>query len=291
MEKKQSRVWGVTTWSDDPPCYDVENMRYMMRVQHEAPDTGRKHWHALITFAIPRRMSYVKKIISDNTAHCKVLRNEDTSYLEDGHTAIRAPEEFGEKKKKGQRSDLDAFKRAIEAGASMRTLATEHFGCWLKYEKMIGRYRMITAAPVVSKFTLDQFAAPPITEWDKHVHLYGPHDTGKTQYSLAHFKCPLYVRHVDHLCYFDATEHDGVVVDELSFKHWPISAVINMLNKKDPAMVHVRYNVAHLPAGVKIIFCSNERDIWFDEQKNLDGLSIRSVLAKIDQIYVDKRLF
>lgn len=48
------------------------------------------------------------------------------------------------------------------------------------------------------------------------------------------------MRHADHFKFFDASYHDGIVVDEMSFTHWPINAVINLVNKKDPAMIHIR---------------------------------------------------
>lgn len=288
MDRRQ-RIWGVTTWKEDPPTFDVETMTYMMRVRHRAPETGKEHWHALIAFKKQVYGNGVKKAILDKEAHLRPLQNYDTQYLEDGHTAISAPQEFGEKVKKGARSDIASFKKAIEDGKSISEIAQSHFSCWLKYSAMIPKYRALIKDQYVSKYGKEDFKGE-IVEWDKQWHLWGPPDTGKTQFALAQFEHPLYIRHIDEINNFDPMKNDGIVLDEMDFTHWPVNAVINLLNKKDPQQIHIRYTVACLPAGVNMIFCSNKEGIFFDPMKATQEEQ-ESVLAKVQIMHVDKKLF
>lgn len=73
-----------------------------------------------------------------------------------------------------------------------------------------------------------------------------------------------------------------MVCDEMSFTHWPVCSVIGLLNKKDPAQVHVRYTTALLPAGIRIIFCSNEEEIFYSRNNpNVTMSQIASIDAKL----------
>lgn len=284
---RKSVRWAVTSWGDAVDFND-EVMVYLKRVKHAAPDTGREHWHTFIQFKDSLRMSAVKKLLDDNTIHLLPMKKTDTTYLEDGHSALSEPEEFGEKKQQGQRSDIKAFYADVANGMSLKELSDKHFACWLRYGRSIGEYRLLHME-YKAKYTLEDFHTHPISHWYTHWHLWGPPDTGKTQYALAQFTNPLYVRHQDHLKHYDPSGHDGIVVDELSFAHWPTSTVINMLNKKDPAMIHVRYDVAYLPAGVKIVFCSNEEVIFWNKDTTFEAKE--SILAKITTIYIHDRLY
>lgn len=251
---------------------------------------GRLHWHAFVIFKQPVRRFTCKKLILDNGAHCNPLLRDDTSYLDDGHDTVAGPRTFEEKPTQGKRSDIKSFKEAIDRGDSIREISNSHFGCWCKYGNLITRYRMLQT-DTQSAYPLSSFKWAPLDLEHQHAHLFGPPDTGKTQFALAHFERPLYVRHPDHLTHFDPKHHDGIVVDELSFTHWPICSVINMLNKKDPAMIHIRYQVAYLPAGVRIIFCSNEPDIFYDPSKPVPGYASESIIAKCTSYHVLEKLY
>jgi len=180
-----------------------------------------------------------------------------------------------------------------------------HFVQFCKYRRIVDEYRSATQAHLVSKYKLEDFNVTPITDWVTHWHLWGPANTGcvvslyffnlfrKTQFALAHFKHPLYVRHADELGSFDKLEHDGIVIDEMDFCHWPSSAVINLLNKKDPQQIHIRYRVAHLPEGVKVVFCSNAENIFYDPDKlsPKDFDNVESIKTKIRAVHVKKKMY
>lgn len=286
--------WGVTSWADGPLEYNGAKMRYMRCVHHKCPETGRLHWHSFIQFKSKLRLSEVKKLIKDDTAHCVRLYKDDTSYLDDGHDSISEPMEFGKRVTQGQRTAIADFGEAIRDGKSDKELFEMDAASYLRYHNCIGKVRALYMPEVKAQYSLDQFTFPRIgeDEWDKHYHFWGPADTGKTQFALAHFKKPLYVRHVDKLADFYGGQYDGIVVDEVNFSHWPISSVINLLNKKDPAHVHIRYTVAVLPAEVKIIFCSNEEFIFYDNSRySEETVVVQSIHAKVRTICVEDRMY
>lgn len=88
--------------------------------------------------------------------------------------------------------------------------------------------------------------------------LYGPTNTGKTQWALHQFENPLLVRHMDVLRRFDPAFHDGIVFDDMCFAHLPRESVIHLCDWEEDADIHVRYVVVHIPAGTRKIICANK---------------------------------
>jgi len=93
----------------------------------------------------------------------------------------------------------------------------------------------------------------------------GPPATGKTQWALSHFNKAVLVRHMDDL-HNITCETDGVVFDDMSFKHMPSGAIIHMLDMDFDSPVHLRYNNARIPKGLPRIFTSNDDDIFIPTQ-------------------------
>ena len=106
------------------------------------------------------------------------------------------------------------------------------------------------------------FNRPFITDWSRSWLIHGVSHTGKTQYALAHFQKPLLVRHIDKLKEFDQDIHDGIVFDDMCFKHLHAQAIIHLLDTDNDSQIHCRFNVAEIPEGTKKIFVSNRDDIF-----------------------------
>jgi hypothetical protein len=72
------------------------------------------------------------------------------------------------------------------------------------------------------------------------------------------FECPLVVSHIDDLGDFDASRHDGIVFDDMSFAHLPREAVIHLVDWDLDRSIHIRYKRALIPARTRKIFTSNK---------------------------------
>lgn len=105
------------------------------------------------------------------------------------------------------------------------------------------------------------------TDFKKSWVFVGPPGLGKTQYAKYHFKNPLFVCHLDQLK--DLTpEHDGIVFDDMDFKHLPRSTQIYLTDMEEDRCIHVRYSTVTIPAGTKRIFTCNQYCFIDDEAIN-----------------------
>lgn len=103
---------------------------------------------------------------------------------------------------------------------------------------------------------------PGIAKWarnTKSLWLEGPSGYGKTEFALSLFERPLLVRHIDALKKLDYERHDGVVFDDMSFKHWPRESCLHLLDLARDSDINCRYCCATLRAGFPRIFTSN---VW-----------------------------
>lgn len=94
----------------------------------------------------------------------------------------------------------------------------------------------------------------------------GPPGTGKTQWALSHFEKAVLVRHLDDL-HNITPETDGLVFDDMSFKHIPSGAIIHMLDMDYDAPIHLRYTNGRIPKGMARIFTHNDDDIFYPERE------------------------
>lgn len=91
----------------------------------------------------------------------------------------------------------------------------------------------------------------------KSIVITGLSGAGKTQYALSHFQKPLLCSHVDDLKSLRST-HDGIVFDDMSFRHWPAQSCIHLVDIELPRSINVKYGTARIPAGMPRFFTSNK---------------------------------
>lgn len=202
--------------------------------------------------------------VGRNDVHLEPARGthqQCVDYVSKEDTRVRGPFKFGTDKGVGQgkRSDLDVVKEQIDGGASLRTIARNHFSTWCRNRNALGEYvRMVASERKIVKFTLEQFSLQPLSFADHCSYwIWGPTGTGKTNFALAHFESPLLVRHLDDLKEFDETIHDGIVFDDISFTHVPFQQVLNLTDGDFDSSIHCRFVNAKIPAGTKRIFTHN----------------------------------
>lgn len=89
----------------------------------------------------------------------------------------------------------------------------------------------------------------------KSVVLIGPSGIGKTQYALSHFKMPLLVSHMDDLKKLE--HHDGIVFDDMTFRHFPPQSCIHLTDLELPRSINVKYGTVQIRALLPRFFTSN----------------------------------
>lgn len=110
----------------------------------------------------------------------------------------------------------------------------------------------------ISNFPTDSFIVPETwNENFKCVVLYGPSGTGKTEFALSRFECPLLITHMDSLRLFDPDMYDGIVFDDMSFNHIPREAAIHLVDWTMSRDIHCRHYNAFIPKHTRKIFTTN----------------------------------
>ena len=111
------------------------------------------------------------------------------------------------------------------------------------------------------KHAMDDFNRGPL-DFTKTTHVFGPSNTGKTSFVIAHFENPLVVSHIETLKKLNP-DHDGIVFDDMSFQHWPPESVIHLVDQDFDRDLNVRYSTVNIPAGTRKVFTHNTREIFY----------------------------
>jgi len=91
----------------------------------------------------------------------------------------------------------------------------------------------------------------------RSVCIIGPSGCGKTTWAKLNAEQPmLFVRHVDCLKKL-GPQHKSIIFDDMCFKHFPRVAQIHIADRYEPTVVHIRYNVVEIPAGLPRYFLGN----------------------------------
>lgn len=123
----------------------------------------------------------------------------------------------------------------------------------------------------------------------KSLLFWGPTNTGKTSFALAHFKKPLLCSHIDDLKKF-GPDYDGIVFDDMSFDHWPTNTIIHLLDQEQERSIHIRYGTCSIPRNTPKIFTYNTEYPFF----KVESINLEHRLAierRLVSIHVNAKLF
>lgn len=106
-------------------------------------------------------------------------------------------------------------------------------------------------------YSIDNFSIN--FEWDrtKSLVLWGPTNTGKTSLAKALLPRALFITHKDRLKDYDEDEYEGLIFDDMSFKHWPREAQIHIVDFDNDRQIDVKHGMAMIPAKTPRIFTTN----------------------------------
>lgn len=150
MANRRTRFWCFTLNNPDGNIdVDLENdpaVRYAVW-QLEIGEEGTEHFQGYLEICNPAGLSFVRRILP--LAHWEQCRDPAASerYAQKEDTRIDGPWKVGSMGKgQGTRSDVQAFKKAIDEGASDLQLWDDYPMSFLRYGKMIDRVRELKNA-------------------------------------------------------------------------------------------------------------------------------------------------
>lgn len=235
--------------------------------------TGFFHYQMYLVFGRSYDFNWVKKSLlswfGTDRCHLEPARGNHEQcerYCTKLETRVMGPFRLGDPEAvgSGARSDLHRVQELIDGGGTMDEVRKTYFREWVKYRQAFSDYeRANRLERNVKKFELENFRLPPVTngmEKTKAWLIWGRTGTGKTNFALAHFKNPLLVSHFDDLKNL-SKEHDGIVFDDMDFRHLPFSTVKYLLDADFDRPIHARYWNAIIPAGMPRIFTHQSENV------------------------------
>lgn len=213
------------------------------------------HLQGHVTFKRAYRLTALKKL--HEKAHWEVAMCSDFNYEMKGDNVF-----IKDNRKQGKRTDLDTIGQRIKEGATAYEIAREYPSQFIRYHKgikeLIQELRLSTED---SEYSLaaccDHLNAEPLEFNGVTEVIIGPSGCGKTQFALAHFIRPLLVSHMDDLKDFKESLHDGIVFDDMDFRHMPRTAQIHLVDWSNRRSIHARYLTASIPKHTKKIITCN----------------------------------
>ncbi len=140
----------------------------------------------------------------------------------------------------------------------------------------------------VAKYKPEEFNRELLT-LDKSTLICGQTNTGKTHFACAHFKNPLVVSNFEKVKKL-TPDHDGIVFDDMSFRHWPPETVIHLLDQDFERQFKVLYGTTTIPANTKKIFTHN-LDNPFYKECDLSLEQIEPIERRLNRVIVLGKLY
>lgn len=289
--RRQGKRWCFTLNNPRPSdcfseddCINPEHFSYLIIGNEVAPKTGTPHLQGFIIFKDKVRLSWIINNIFVNPETgkgraswflCRGSPEQNIKYCSKGGDFKAMGDPGVRSRGAGHKTvarDL-AFAEALAAPTvdeAMSILAEKCPRDYVLLSHNIERnlQKHFTPKAVYKPlYDLDSFNHPPLHFSDKRCTLvWGETNVGKTAFVKAHFKNPLFCTHIDDLKKFKKFEHDAIIFDDVSFRHYPAETVIHLLETDNEASIHVRYGVAHIPARVVKVFIHNTPNPFYDEK-------------------------
>lgn len=256
---------------DGTEVIDKEQVTYYV-IGKEVGESGTPHLQGYVEMKKPVRLSAMTSLLPrahwekaigtpwQNYMYC----TKDGVFHEYGTTPIKPRSETRKESKQeddnvyAEAFECDTVREGLEVIKRKRPRDLALYGEAI--ERNLKRSKVVTTK---SLYSLEDFTAPPLI-FDKPILLWGDSGIGKTQYALAHFINPLLVSHMDQLKSL-SPDHDGIIFDDMSFKHWPPESVIHLLDTEVERAINVRYGTVSIPPNTIKVFTHNTNNPFYLE--------------------------
>lgn len=256
-------------WDTVIKLAEEAKISYFICQEEVCPDTKREHIQGYVQFTRSTRLQAARKIFPKDTHFtipCKGTAEENRKYC--SKIESRKPDgrsfECGAIRTQGKRTDLEAFKTAIEEGKSEAEIAETHFSTWAIHPNLFKRYKCVKIKP------RDRAIPPQVTVY------VGPTGVGKSKRCFDEHKDDVYIK--------DATKWwDGyygqrcILLDEfMPSNYWTMHELLRFLDrypfKGETKGGHVEINSPFIE-----ITSNAELDTLFpfESKEHLDALNRR----------------
>ncbi len=295
----KSKNWCFTVWDVHPDWtrdkvnlyIDVATVTYLILGREIAPTTDNFHLQGYVQFIHEERFSAIQKNFPafqnlqkikgtpwQNFIYCSADKN-----FEEWGTRPKKPKEKGS----GDMPYADALAApTIREGIAIIKEKKPRDYC-LHGESIERNLKRAKIEPFLHKFSPDSFTTP-LQPLNKSTLIYGETDLGKTHYAAAHFKNPLVCSHIDTLKSL-CKDHDGVIFDDMSFKHWPVESVIHLVDTEFSRTINVRYGTVTIPANTRKIFTHNTSNPFYGD--TTDPTQSTAIDRRISLVHVFNKVF
>lgn len=288
-DKRHAKRWCYTLNNPtDDDHFDVDLSTYTV-VGSEVGEEGTHHYQGYVQFKKEMTFAGVKKLLprahwevastSPWSNYCYCAKGEQSKAewdAEHEHGAnwgknadinehgIRPTKPKKEKEKDTTFDDALAAETVRDGIAIVKARRARDY-C-MHGEAIERNLKKAKIMPFQHKYSIESFNRPAFAT-QKTLLFAGPSSIGKTHFAAAHFKNPLVCSHIDKLKTLNP-DHDGIVFDDMSFKHWPIEAVIHLVDQEFEREINVRYGTTHIPANTPKIFTHNTSNPFYNDEAN-----------------------
>lgn len=144
----KNRNYCFTSWIE--PKITSEIPTYYIYQKELSPTTKREHWQGYIELSKPCRVSFVKSILGDKSAHIEARKgtaDQAIEYCKKLESRIGKTIEFGFHQTQGNRSDLTKVVKMIDEGKNLEEVARANPLPFIKFERGLTKYQFITQVP------------------------------------------------------------------------------------------------------------------------------------------------
>lgn len=256
-----SKRWCLTVFDNVWTPSFTQEMAFAVWQRETCPDTGRIHVHIYVRFIGRKKLQTVKNIFMRADAHLEIAQgNEEecTAYCEKEESRLEAgarwnPANYDAKiGMQGRRSDLEAIATKCQEGVSIKSIATDHPGDFIRYHAGIQALH----AQVAPK--------PPLQRDVQVLILWGVTGQGKTHRIMNSFE--------DCYCVKPGRDPWGmyrgeecVFFDEFKWQQWTIQDMNRYLDKWR-VLLDARYRDTY-GVWTRVAICANDSPVtWYSDQ-------------------------
>jgi len=145
----KARDFCITSYDENPPCFDVDSMHYLVYQQEICPTTRTRHWQGYVEFKTQRSTRKASQLLGLDKKWLSARRGtreqaRDYCLKNDTREGNSIPKEFGQWRDnptdgKGG-GNLSAIIMRIRNGGTLRNIANEYPNEFIRYSKGIKEY-------------------------------------------------------------------------------------------------------------------------------------------------------